>query len=98
MVAASKLKPSTEGTLARQLKQVDESTYSGRLAARIRALRNERKMDVETLAKAVTKKGYKLGTSTLYHWENGTLQPNIDAMPAMAKALGVTLTELFPAK
>lgn len=85
-------------TVARQPKQVDESTYSGRLAVRIRALRNEAGMDVDTLAKAVTKKGYKVGTSTLYHWENGTLQPQLDALPALAKALKVDLLTLLPSE
>ena len=94
---ASTLGDSRSGiAVAPQPKQVDESTYAGRLAARIRALRKEAGMDVATFAKTVTKKGYKVGTSTMYAWENGNLQPNIDAMPAMARALKKELRELFP--
>lgn len=97
MVTQAKIRPSnSEGIVARETKPVDESKYSGRLAARIRALRIEAGMDVKTLAAAVTRKGYKLGTSTLYAWENGNLQAQLDALPALAKALKVSLLDLLP--
>lgn len=95
-MAATRIRGSIEGSVAKELKPVDQSTYAGRMAARIRLLRTERGMTVDQFAKAVTRKGYKVGTSTMYAWENGNLQPNIDAMPAMAKALKIDLRDLFP--
>lgn len=70
---------------------VDASTYSGKVAVRVRALREAKKWPVDRLAD-------KLGISpkTLYCYEAGTRGIPVDLFPALAKALGVTAAEFFP--
>lgn len=79
-------------------KEPDKKKYSGRLAARIRALREKADMTIEQLAGDMQRAGYEISAPTLYHWENGQRQPQLDALPYVAKVLRVELTELFPKK
>lgn len=73
--------------VARPAKQVDESTYAGRFAARLKALRLAAKIDVEKFASDVTSAGYKVSAQGVYHWEAGHASPPIPALPCIAKAL-----------
>lgn len=79
-------------------KPPDTTTYSGRLGARLRTLREDRGLTVERVAELMTDYGYDISTPTLYHWENGRRQPSIDALPYLAKALKVRIVDLMPAK
>ena len=69
-------------------KKINTATYSGRVSARIRALRLERGLDMERLRDALNRLGFRIKLSTLYGWENGNKRPNPDKYPALAKALG----------
>lgn len=84
--------------MPRTLKEPDQNRYSGRVAARIRELRTALGITVEDLAAKLTKAGYDVKPPTLYHWENGTREPALDAVPYLAKALKVSVAELLPAK
>jgi len=79
--------------VGRKRVQVDTKTYSGRMAVRLRELREAKGMTVEAFAE-------KVGAprSTAYAWENATVGIDIDALPRIAKVLGVTIAELLPAK
>ncbi len=74
----------------------DRSTYSGKFAARLCELRAGR--DVERIVKAIERAGFdRCGRATYYNWEAGKTDPPIDALPALAKALGVKqVADLFP--
>ena len=84
--------------MPRTPKEPDQDRYSGRLATRIREVRTAEGMTVEALAAKVTKLGYKLGAPTLYHWENGTREPALDAVPYLARALKRLISDLLPQK
>jgi ribosome-binding protein aMBF1 (putative translation factor) len=93
---ATRKQPKREATMAgsterravpKSENKVDASKFAGRLALRIRALRTEHGWTVEKLAKLITKAGYPVSTSNLYAWENGTVEPQLNAFPALAKAL-----------
>jgi transcriptional regulator with XRE-family HTH domain len=78
-------------------KPVDVKLYSGRFAARLHELRAGR--DVDKIVSRISSAGFsRCSRATYYNWEGGITDPPIDAMPALAKALGVTVPELFPAK
>lgn len=78
-------------------KPVNEKLYSGRFADRLRELRGER--DVDRILAAIAKAGFgRCSKATYYNWEGGITEPPIDALPALAKALGVTVPELFPVR
>ena len=84
--------------MGRAHKAVDTSTYSGRLAVRIRSLRIEAGLSVEDFAKRITKANYELSVTMAYKWEQNTHTPHSDAYPAIAKVLGVSVHELLPSR
>jgi transcriptional regulator with XRE-family HTH domain len=84
--------------MARQQKEPDTAQFSGRIAVRIRTMREAAGLSVEELAELISKAGYVVAAPTLYHWENGNRRPDLDAMPAIAKALRVPLVEFLPKK
>ena len=62
----------------------DVTTYAGRCAERLRALRDKTGLTVEALAEAVGRK-----TRTLYNWESGATAPSLDDLPRLAEAFGL---------
>ena len=77
-------------------KEIDTSTYRGRFAARLRELRAGR--DVKALVKKMAKLDCSISVATYYNWEAATFDPPIQAIPVLAKVLGVAIAELFPEK
>ena len=78
-------------------KPVPQTSYSGRFAARLRELRDGR--DVDKVLVAIQRAGFKrCSKATYYNWEGGVTDPPIEALPALAKALGVHVPDLFPAR
>ena len=77
-------------------KKTNTTTYRGRFSARLRKLREAAGLDVESMVAAVNRHGYECSTAAYYHWENGTAVPRIDALPSLAKALGLTPADLLP--
>jgi transcriptional regulator with XRE-family HTH domain len=76
---------------ARKRKEVDTSTYSGRFAIRLRALRDKTGMSADEFAE---KHGF--ARTTYYGWEIGTSVPPLDSFPKLAEALGVSVRTLMP--
>ncbi len=77
-------------------KPIDDSTYSGRFAARLRELREKAGLTVEQVAEAMESNGYKMAARSFYHWEQAKRDPPLDAFPALAKALGQSVRNLMP--
>jgi hypothetical protein len=76
---------------------VPQTSYSGRFAERLRTLRAGR--DVDKILAAIERAGFKrCSKATYYNWEGGVTDPPIEALPALAKALGVTVPEMFPTR
>lgn len=89
----------SEPLAARENREPDVTRYSGRVAARLRALRNAKRMSVDELRLALERHGVTLANSALYAYENGNRQINPDHYPALAKVLGVkSVREFLPGK
>lgn len=76
----------------RRRSDVDTTKYTGKLAARLRELREAKGMTMEKLAE-------KAGVSvmTIYAWESNRRAIDPNSYPALAKALGCkTPDEFFP--
>jgi DNA-binding XRE family transcriptional regulator len=93
---ATSVSPETPTVSPRPPKQPRTATYSQRLAARLRALREESGLTVDELLAKILRAGYKLSRVTLYQWEQATRSVALDAVPAIAKALGIPARDLFP--
>ena len=77
--------------MGRPPKPLKLKTFSGQVAARVRELRAKRKLSVPEAAAAAG-----VPPSTWYRWENAA-EIRLDALPAIAKALGTTPRQLLPA-
>ena len=68
----------------RPRKKLDLDTFEGRVAWRLRALRNRANLSVEEMAE-------KLGVTgqCVYDWEIGRSQPKISLLPKIAEVLGI---------
>jgi transcriptional regulator with XRE-family HTH domain len=76
----------------RQRKEVDTSTYSGRFAVRLRALRDKTGMSADEFAE---KHGFS--RTTFYNWESGLRAPIIDdVLLILAEHLNVEVRTLLP--
>ena len=78
---------------ARPRKEIDLSTYEGRFAARLKELREKRKMSVDDLVEITG-----LPRRTLYDWESTKTSPPVKSLPVLAEALGVSIRSLLPPK
>lgn len=85
--------------MSRSQKDPDMDTYSGRVAARIRNLREEAGLTVEEVVTKMEKHGYQTTVQTFYKWENGMRKIHLDAIPAFAKTIKLkNYQEVFPKK
>jgi len=78
--------------------EADDTVYSGRLAKAMRAIRTKNSLSVVETIQRMGKAGYPISEAAYRHWENGTRVQHVDAIPALAKALKVTIHELLPQK
>lgn len=92
-MAATKLNGSLKGAVVgRKRSKVDSSTYAGKIAARLRELREAKGL---TVAELSDKTG--IGLMRLYSYESHKRKIDPDSYPTLAKALGCkTVAEFFP--
>ncbi len=79
-------------------KPIDEATYGGRFAANLQRLRIKAGLTGKDAAAAITSHGFATQWRTYYGWETGERTPPMNAMPAIASAMGVSIRSLFPTK
>jgi transcriptional regulator with XRE-family HTH domain len=72
-------------------KEPDTSTFTGRFASRLRELRAKAGLSREELAEKI---GVKM--SAVKNWENDLNMPTMDKLPALSKALKVSVRNLLP--
>jgi transcriptional regulator with XRE-family HTH domain len=80
-------------------KEVDESTYSGRIAARLRKLRTDRGWTVKDLRERLNRnlpKDKRIGASTLHCWDAADRKIDPDYYPAIAHVFGMTVRAFLP--
>lgn len=77
--------------MGRHRKEVDTSTYSGRLAESIRQRRERAGLMPEELAESLG-----VSRAIVFAWENGSKSPSIDKLPEIAAVLGISVRTLMP--
>lgn len=86
----------------RKRTEIDDSSYSGRLALRLRKLREDRGWTVDQLQKQLQAAGQKVPASSIYAYESGRLGGGADLpcdlYPVYAAAFGLTVRMLLPAR
>ena len=80
----------TKAMTPRLRKEIDTSTYTGRFAARLKALREKAGMSVEEVAAQL-----EISAVAIYHWEAANRQPKISDLPIIAEVLGVSKARLI---
>lgn len=92
MLTASRVGALNKGrTVGRKRKEPDLKRYSGRLAARLRSLRERSGKTAEEMADAL-----KVPVSSYYTYENHTAIFPADLIPKAAEVLGVSVRTLVP--
>ena len=76
--------------MARPRKAIDTSTYTGRFAARLKMLREKKKMTLETLSEITG-----IPQTTLYRWENGDRCPVNEQVFLVTEALEIKPSRLL---
>ena len=71
------------------LREIDQSTFPGRFAARLRSLRERKKLTGEQVAEKISRAGYSVSSRAYYAWEGAERQPPLEAFPAIAKVFGL---------
>ncbi|HBE71807.1 MAG TPA: hypothetical protein DDW52_26995 [Planctomycetaceae bacterium] len=71
-------------------KEPDQSSYSGRFAARLRMLREKTGLTGKEAVAELNRVGYGVKQTTYYNWESGRSEPPLDAYPELAKMLGLS--------
>lgn len=81
-------------------KPVPTDTYSLRVAARLRELREEREWLVGELTSRINRilKDDEVAKSTVHGWDNGSRKIDPDHYPTLARVFGLTLAEFLPPK
>jgi transcriptional regulator with XRE-family HTH domain len=79
--------------MSRPRKPVDDSTYAGRFALRLKTLREDAGLTVDQLAE---RSG--IPAATIYDWEKARHAISIDQLPQLADALGISIRSLLPKK
>ena len=72
-------------------KEIDVTTYRGRFAENLRALRLKAGLSIPVLSE---KSG--IPVPTLEGWEGARKSPSIDRFPDLAKALEISVRKLLP--
>lgn len=75
---------------------IDESTYSGRFAARLRMLRKDAGLTGPEMADRLTERGFPCKQRSYYTWESGAAEPPLDAIPVIASIFGIKPRSVFP--
>jgi transcriptional regulator with XRE-family HTH domain len=79
--------------------EIDTSTYSGRMAARLRQLREAKGWTVAELQERINTrvpKAMRVAQSTVHSWDSGGRSINSDYLPAIADALGLSIGGFMP--
>jgi transcriptional regulator with XRE-family HTH domain len=82
--------------MGRPPKTVDDSTFLGRFAVRLRTLRERSGLTVDELAESISTHGYAINSRSVYYWESGRTTPPLEAIPFVAKALTVKVRTVLP--
>lgn len=91
-MAGSSQSSGAQSVAGRRRVDVDTSTYTGKLAARVRQLREDKGFSIEDLADRVG-----ISAQTMYAYEANRRAIDPDLYPKLAKALGAkTLEDFFP--
>lgn len=85
-------------TMPRPPSDPDPDTYLGRVAMRLKKLREAARLEPEKAAERITANGYAVSESTIYRWEQGKTSPHVEALPAIASVYGVHVRTVLPAE
>jgi transcriptional regulator with XRE-family HTH domain len=77
--------------MARPRKEVDTSTYAGRFAVQIKAIREKRKLSIKDVSEQSG-----IPVTTIYEWEQGSASPTLERLPVIAQVFGMTVNKIMP--
>lgn len=83
--------------MGRKPSSPDSSTYAGRVAARLRELREKKGLTVEHMVNSLnTLHGANIKPVTYYTYEAGSRDLPLNLFPAVASVLGTSIAKFLP--
>jgi transcriptional regulator with XRE-family HTH domain len=79
--------------------EIDTSSYSGRMAARLRQLREAKGWTVAELQERINTrvpKARRIAQQTVHSWDSGRRIINTDYLPALADCFGLSIGGFLP--
>lgn len=98
IAATAKMARSRRKAVPRERIEIDETTFSGRIAARIRKLVDSKQVPIKAIAAALEKDGHKASERTVFAYLNHTRTIHPDTFPTFARVLRVPISDLLPKK
>lgn len=80
----------------RPVSESDDSTWPGRVAARLRELRLRKYSSQQDFLEALGKAGVSKTVAAVSDWETGRRMPHLKDLPGIAAALGVKVRTVLP--
>jgi transcriptional regulator with XRE-family HTH domain len=74
--------------MARKFKPPNTSTYTGRVAAKLRELRLKRGWSVDDVRDRLAMRGIEVSAQAIYKWETGLRPVPVDVIPVIARIYG----------
>jgi transcriptional regulator with XRE-family HTH domain len=84
--------------MGRPRKPLDLSTYRARCADRLVKLREKKGLHADVVVESLQNLGLQVSRSSFYRTESGTMDVDLNLVPALAELYGVTPRGLFPEK
>ena len=82
--------------MGRKARKVDDSTFRGRVAIRLRELREKKFGHQQEFVDALEEAGLSITVATASDWEVAKTCYRFEQMPTIAKVLGVSVRNLLP--
>jgi transcriptional regulator with XRE-family HTH domain len=77
--------------MARPRKEVDTSTYAGRFAVQLKAIREKKKLTIKDVAEQSG-----IPTTTIYAWEEGRNTPTVEKLAVLSQTFSISVPKLMP--
>jgi transcriptional regulator with XRE-family HTH domain len=101
LATASKDRRTSRGSAVPAKKDVKTDTYSGRVAARLRELRDAKGWTVLELTEKINlqlRKDKRVAPSTVHGWDNGSRKLDPDMYPVVAAVFRMSVRHFLPSE
>ncbi|QDV49595.1 helix-turn-helix domain-containing protein [Gimesia fumaroli] len=98
MAVSSTAKKRAKSKMGRARKEIDDSTYQGRCAIRLRELADRKGITADELQQRLNQAGHNVSRNAVYSYLSGDRAIPLDLVPTLASIFGISVRTFFPEK